>query len=311
MNQTIPNGVWPTMITPFTNSNKIDYSGLEELIEWYLKANVDGLFAVCQSSEMFYLSLDEREELARFIVKKVKKRIPIIASGHVSDTIECQIEEIKRITSTGVNAVVLLVNRFASQDESDDIWKKNFEKFLTALSNNVLLGFYECSYPYKRLISPALIKWCLSIDRDRFVFLKDTSCDINNMREKLKVTKGSSLKVFNANSATLLQSLRDGMSGYCGLMANLCPELYRWLTKNWSIYPKKAQELQNFLGAIASIEKRLYPICAKEFLQLEGLNININTRSKNISEYLPSYKLEIKQLRNLCQSYIKKYRLIN
>jgi 4-hydroxy-tetrahydrodipicolinate synthase len=259
---------------------------------------------------MFYLSLDEREELARFIVKKVKKRIPIIASGHVSNTIECQIEEIERIISTGVSAVVLLVNRFASQDESDDIWKKNFEKFLTALSNNVLLGLYECPYPYKRLISPALIKWCISIDRDRFVFLKDTSCDINNMREKLKVTKGSSVKIFNANSATLLQSLRDGMSGYCGLVANLCPELYVWLIKNWSIYPRKAQELQDFLGAIAPIEKRLYPICAKEFLQLEGLNVNLNTRSKNISEYLPSYKLEIKQLRNLCQNYIKKYKLI-
>lgn len=49
----IPNGVYPTMITPFTKDNKIDYAAVEALINWYAGKKVDGIFAICQSSEIF------------------------------------------------------------------------------------------------------------------------------------------------------------------------------------------------------------------------------------------------------------------
>ena len=66
MIRTIPNGVYPTMITPFTEDNKIDYNAVEQLLGWY-DGKVDGVFAVCQSSEMFCLSFEERLELMRFV----------------------------------------------------------------------------------------------------------------------------------------------------------------------------------------------------------------------------------------------------
>jgi len=50
--------VWPVMLTPFTDTGGVDYNGLRNLIEWYEQAGVDGFFAVCQSSEMFFLSLE-------------------------------------------------------------------------------------------------------------------------------------------------------------------------------------------------------------------------------------------------------------
>ena len=65
----IPNGVYPTMITPYTADNKIDYNAVEKLINWYDEKGVAGIFAICQSSEIFFLSLEERLELLKFIVK--------------------------------------------------------------------------------------------------------------------------------------------------------------------------------------------------------------------------------------------------
>ena len=59
----IAGGVWPVMITPFTEDNKIDYDGVLKIIEWYDKMGVTGIFAVCQSSEMFQLNARERFEL--------------------------------------------------------------------------------------------------------------------------------------------------------------------------------------------------------------------------------------------------------
>ena len=51
-------GIVPVMLTPFTDEGEVDYGSLERLIEWYLANGADALFAVCQSSEMQYLSLD-------------------------------------------------------------------------------------------------------------------------------------------------------------------------------------------------------------------------------------------------------------
>ena len=62
-------GIIPVMLTPFSETGAIDYGGLENLIEWYLANGSDALFAVCQSSEMQFLSLEERVELAAFVRK--------------------------------------------------------------------------------------------------------------------------------------------------------------------------------------------------------------------------------------------------
>ena len=93
--------LWPVMITPFTHDGKIDYDSLLRLINWYEDRGATGLFAACQSSEIFYLSLEERVELVRFVVQHA--RIPVIASGHVSDDLADQIEAHACSRSTGAD----------------------------------------------------------------------------------------------------------------------------------------------------------------------------------------------------------------
>ena len=63
MKKEIPGGIYPTMLTPFTEDNKIDYNGVLRLLEFYKNNGCDGIFAVCQSSEMFFLSSEEKLEL--------------------------------------------------------------------------------------------------------------------------------------------------------------------------------------------------------------------------------------------------------
>jgi len=242
----IVNGVWPTMITPFSEDNELDFNALERLIEWYIDKGVHGLFAVCQSSEMFLLSLEERVELATFVKLQTKGRVPVIASGHISDRFEDQVEELNRIADTGIDALVLITNRFAEEHESDEIWKGNLEKLLKEIPSHIPLGFYECPYPYKRIISPELLKWC--DETGRFLFLKDTSCDIENISEKLNAVDSGTIKIFNANSATLLDTLKLGVSGYSGIMANFHPDLYVWFFKHWKSHAEDAKFVSNLLS---------------------------------------------------------------
>lgn len=80
------------MLTPFDEKREIDYDSLAHLIEWYLAAGVHGLFAACQPSEMFFLSDRETQQLVRFIVQQVDRRVPVVASGHTANSVTQQVD---------------------------------------------------------------------------------------------------------------------------------------------------------------------------------------------------------------------------
>ena len=292
-----PGGVWPVMLTPFTEKNQVDYAALKELVEWYIKNGVDGLFAVCQSSEMFKLTLEERVTVAAKVKEYAAARVPVIASGHISDSVEDQIEELNKVAATGVDAVILITNRMAKEEESDDVWIKNTQYLLEHLPEKVHLGLYECPFPYKRVMTPKVTEWCASTGR--FYFLKDTCCDADQIREKLEICKGTRLKLYNANTATLLESLKDGAYGYCGVMANMHPRLYRILYDRYET--EDMTELSEFLTLSALIERQCYPVNAKYYLSLEGVPIKPYCRVKNADELTETFKKEVQMLRDLSE----------
>ena len=101
-------GIMPVMLTPFTEQNEIDWAGLERLVEWYIDHGADALFAVAQSEMQCLVSLTEREALGRAVVRQVAGRIPVVVSGHISDDIDAQVEELTVAAKTGADAVILV-----------------------------------------------------------------------------------------------------------------------------------------------------------------------------------------------------------
>ncbi len=302
MIKTIPNGVYPTMITPYTTDNKIDYNAVEQLLHWYKERGVDGIFAICQSSEIFFLSFEERLELLKFIMSHKPEGISIIASGHTADDLETQIYEANKFIECGIDAYVFIANRFAKIDESDDVLLKNMDYVASKLPE-IGLGVYECPYPYKRVLTPYILK--KMAETGKYQFLKDTCCNIKLIEEKLKAVEGSSLKIYNANSATLLDSLKLGCAGFSGVMANFHPELYAELYSIYKTDPQKAEKLQNFIGFFSVAECQCYPVNAKYYLSLEGLDINIDSRARDKAEFADNRKAEIKQMRELTIDFKK------
>lgn len=296
MENKFPGGVWPVMLTPFTNTNEVDYEALSQLVEWYIGTGVTGLFAVCQSSELFFLSIEERVKVAETVLKAAKGRVPVIASGHISDSREDQAQELEAMAATGVEAVILITNRLAKAEESDEVWKRNCEYLLERLDPKMPLGFYECPYPYKRLLSKALISWCASTGR--FYFLKDTCCDMERIRERLEAVKGTKLRLYNANTTTLLESLRAGAAGYSGVMANFHPRNYVWLYDHRE--NPKADELSDLLTVASLVERQYYPVNAKYHLSaLEGLPMGIDSRTLDGSGLTETFRTEVRMLDRL------------
>ena len=132
--------VFTTMITPFTKDGSVDYQRAQEYVDWYFESGLTGIFAVCQSSEIFYLSLQERIELNRTVYRRAKelreksgRSFTVVSSGHVSDTVEEQIRELRAIWESGTDALILITNRLANSEENDEVWIQNCQRIIEAL----------------------------------------------------------------------------------------------------------------------------------------------------------------------------------
>jgi 4-hydroxy-tetrahydrodipicolinate synthase len=260
-----PHGVLPAMITPLNADKSIDWNGVDRLTDWYIEAGVAGLFAVGQSSEMFALSDDERLQLAKRVVDRTDGRVPVTASGTFVSSIEQQADFIKKIADIGVQVVVVLASEMAQPDEDDDIWQKNVEKLLS-LTDNIPLALYECPEPYHRLISPDLVHW--AAQTGRFYLLKETSRSIEQVLAKIRAAEGTPLGIYNADATTLLQSLRGGAQGYCGIAANFYPHAIAQLCKIFKT--QEAERIQALVGMADPTIHQKYPVCAKYYRKQAG-----------------------------------------
>ena len=261
-------GIIPVMLTAFDDHGGIDWESQKRLTEWYLERGSESLFAVCQSSEMLYLDLSEREALARFTVEVVDGRLPVIASGHVGVTLEEQITELTKIAATGIDCVVFVTNRLDPDNLGSEFLFKTFETLKQELPPDLRLGLYECPAPHRRLLSDDEITYFAQ--DPRFVILKDVSCDIQTVRRRLELTKHSSLVISNANAAIAFEAMKSGASGFCGVFNNFHPDLYRWLQDEGEIHTELANELDRFLVLSAATEGMGYPKLVKAYHQRMG-----------------------------------------
>lgn len=269
-------GIIPVMITPFDEAGAIDYPGLARLVEWYLGHGADALFAVCQSSEMQRLTVDERVALARFVTRQVAGRVPVIASGHVSDDLEAQRDELCRVGETGVDALVLVTNRLDAGRAGGSKFLDDLGWLIERLPRAMPLGLYECPAPYRRLLSDDEIRTCAA--NGRFVILKDVSCDLATVQRRIALTTGTPLAVVNANAAIAYEAMKSGSTGFTGVFTNFHPDLYKWLHTRRGDDPALADELAVFLALAAMAEPMGYPKLAKLYHQRLGTFTSTNSR---------------------------------
>ncbi len=279
MSKPIAYGVWPTMITLFTEDGKLDYAGNARLTDRLIRQGANGLFAVCQSSEMFFLKPEEKLALARCVVEAARGRVQVIASGHTDGDLYRQIDELGKMAETGVDAVVLVTNRLARREDGREVFSRNLETVVKALPG-VTLGIYECPQPFLRLLSLSELR---GVAQDgRFCFLKDVSCNAAIQQERAALIKGSGLGLYNANSDTLSRSLSYGYVGYSGIMGNFHIDIYRWLFDNLGREPGLAAAVQEWVSeanAMATTNGS-YPISAKYYLSQTGLPCGLSSRAK-------------------------------
>lgn len=287
------------MITPFNLKAKVDFDAVAKLIDFYLAAGVKGFFANCLSSEMYSITEDERLELTSFIVKYVRGRVPIVATGSFGLTIEDKAEFAKKIYATGINAVILITGHFANVDDSDEVLLNNFSKFLS-LTQGIPLGMYECPAPYKRIITAEVFKKLM--ETGRFVYHKDTSIEQAQVKAKLEIAKAinnPSFEFYDAHSPNASFSVRNGAKGMSSISGNFYPEILVWMVNNAAnpVMKEKVDWLQQEIIKVDPLIHIAYPMSAKYFLKKRGLPVRTISRAFAL-ELTPEQKQTLDNIYN-------------
>lgn len=150
----LPDGVFPTMITPMNEDKSIDWAGVDMLTEWYIRSGVAGIFSICLSSEMYQLTNEERVAIAKRVSDKAAGRVPVVAGATFEGGLEQQAELMNKM-SRHVDALVIITNQIGDMSDSDEVWMNNVETLMN-LTGNKPLGFYETPVPKVRSVG---INW--------------------------------------------------------------------------------------------------------------------------------------------------------
>ena len=293
----------PVMLTPFKENGEIDFDGLTRLTELYIQAGAKGLFANCQSSEMFDLSDEERLLIVKHTLKVADGRVPVVAVGNFGTTIAKQADFVHKIYDTGVKAVIIVTSLIAEENESNKVFEERILE-LFHLTGKIPLGFYECPQPYKRLLSAEQLRKFVATGR--IIYHKDTCLDIEIVKDKLKATGGiDSFGLYDAYAVNAVASLKAGAAGLSCIQGNFFPELIVWLCDHFNDMDanESVNKVQEFLTSHMEVIHYAYPIVAKYYLQKRGINISTFTRTNT-----EAFTSEVK---NKVDHLYDEYRLLN
>lgn len=263
----IPKGIIPALVTPMDSSGKLNIGALHKLLDYIVSQGVHGVFIVSSTGESYALNLNEKQCAITETVSYIAGRVPVYAgTGCITtrDTI-C----LTRIAEKcGVDAVSVVTPSFISptQKQLEDHYIRIAEstELPVILYNNV--GRTGVN------INPSTLAALSRIEN--IVGVKDSSGDMTQAAEYLRLTRGSEFSVLMGRDTLIYGGMCYGASGAIAASANVAPKVCV------EIYEKFiADDIEGALDAqfkLAPLRSAFslgtFPVVIKEALRLLGLD---------------------------------------
>lgn len=265
-------GVFALLLTPFHANGEIDWTAYDAHIDWQLAASPQGLFAVCGTSEMHTLTVEERISLAERAVKRAGG-IPVTATANVGEDPQLHPEELKRMEQTGVAGIVLVP---PPADIGVDPQRKfdYYAKLADACSLPVFL--YEWPHRGHHLLDAGTYG---ELVRQAGVSgIKDTTCTVDGIRAKLEAAPDS--LVYQANMAFMLEALALGGAGmeciHSAAAARMVVDLWQAAQAGDD---GRARHLHTRLVFLNGVLSGGHPATAKYLARLQGQPMSMTCRA--------------------------------
>lgn len=263
-------GVMSLLLTPFHEDLSIDWTAYEKYVEWQLRWDPHGFFAVCGTSEMKWLTLPERLKLARLAVKHAGNK-PVVATANLEPDISEHQDEIAQMIETGVSGIVLVPPPGLGEDPP--ALEDYYARLIEAATVPVFLYEWPQVQPY--LLDPEIFGRLVTTHG--LAGIKDTTCTLEGVRAKIEAAPGAI--VYQANMPYLLDAVRAGARGIMAVTTAACADLALAFWKSATEGDDTQAERYHYqLVTLDAVQRFGYPATAKYLAGLRGVDIGVACR---------------------------------
>jgi 4-hydroxy-tetrahydrodipicolinate synthase len=262
-------GVFSLLLTPFHTDGAIDWGAYEHYVDWQLSHSPQGLFAVCGSSEMKWLTLEERVALARQAVVRAQDT-PVVATANLALDRSTHLDEVRRMVDTGVAGVVLVPPD--GLGHHPDRLYEHLAILADAAGCPVFLYEWPQVSPY--LIAPDL--FAALVEHHGVVAIKDTTCTREGIRAKIEAAPTAI--VYQANTPYLPEAVAMGARGIMAITSAAAGDR---VVRYWRATMQDNNEdadLHRQLVFLDAVLRFGYPATAKYLAQQQGIPMEIHCR---------------------------------
>ena len=222
-------GALTALITPMTESGKVDYDGFRRLIEFQLTEGIDGIVPLGTTGENPTLDEDEEDKLIEIAVKEAGGKIPVIIGAGSNDT-KHMVSYVERAKRMGADAALVVTPYY--NKPNDDGLLRHFE---AAAKVGIPIIVYNIASRTGRNIPTPLMKEIAKIPH--IAGVKESSGDINQMGDVIreivipKQAEGKKFWILSGDDALTLPLTSMGGDGVISVISNLLPAKVKALTK--------------------------------------------------------------------------------
>lgn len=263
MKKIIFKGCGTAIATPF-NEEGINFSEFSKLLEDQITNGVDAIIVCGTTGESSTLSLKEKEDIIKFTVDIVKKRVPVIAGTGSNNTVS-SIELSKYAESVGVDGVLLITPYYNKTTQLGLI------AHYKEIAQNINLPIILYNVPSRTgvNINPETVYELSKIDN--IVAIKEASGNISQVAKIAKLC-GENLAIYSGNDDQIVPVLSLGGIGVISVLSNIFPKATHNIVENY-LNGNIKQSLQFQLDALPLIESlfcEVNPIPVKAALNIIG-----------------------------------------
>jgi 4-hydroxy-tetrahydrodipicolinate synthase len=204
------------MVTPMLPDGSIDWTALDNLVEWHIEMGTDALVPVGTTGESATVDVEEHCQIIKRVVKVVNQRLPVIAGTGGNATKEA-IRLTRAAKEAGADAC-LLVTPYYNKPTQEGLFLH-----YQAISRAVDIPQVLYNVPGRTAcdLLPQTVARCAELEQ--VVAIKEATGDVQRTIEILELC-GEKIVVYSGDDSTAVELMLNGAKGTISVTANVAPK---------------------------------------------------------------------------------------
>lgn len=209
-------GMGVAVVTPFTEDNEVDYAALDNLVQMQLDGGTDYLCVLGTTAETPTLTVDEKRNIRKCIIKKVAGRLPIML-GVGGNSTHALVEELKTEDLQGVDAILSVVPYYNKPSQT------GIYQHYKAIAAATDLPIYLYNVPGRtgvNMLPDTVVR--LAEECPNIVGVKEASGNMQQIKEIIERTPDDFV-VLSGDDGITCDVMRAGGDGVVSVFGNAYP----------------------------------------------------------------------------------------